>query len=155
MTFQELLNSRAFFNIFLKNDTFFNSLKEKFPEILADLTSSRSNPNCGCTNRVKDHLNSKLINDPDYFNNLMNIDEIKNLTLQAPNYRVPNNPIENHVQMMQQNMFRNSGGFGRIFEIGKTEEDWKTLAKKLNEEKVFFKSFSIIEKPDKLVVYFI
>jgi hypothetical protein len=85
----------------------------------------------------------------------MNIDEIKNLTLQAPNYRVPNNPIENHVQMMQQNMFRNSGSFGRIFEIGKTEEDWKNLAKKLNEEKIFFKSFSIIEKPDKLVVYFI
>jgi hypothetical protein len=85
----------------------------------------------------------------------MNIDEIKNLTVQTPNYRVPNNPMESHVQMMQQNMFRNSGGFGRIFEIGKTEEDWKNLAKKLNEEKIFFKSFSIIEKPDKLVVYFI
>jgi len=57
------------------------------------------------------------------------------------------------MQMMQQNMFRNSGG--RIFEIGKTEEDWKNLAKKLSEEKINFKSFSVVEKEDKLVVYFI
>ena len=53
----------------------------------------------------------------------------------------------------QQNIFRNSGG--RVFEIGKTEEDWKNLAKKLTEERISFKSFSIVEKPDKLVVYFI
>ena len=57
------------------------------------------------------------------------------------------------MQMMQQNIFRNNGG--RVFEIGKTEEDWKNLAKKLTEEKIPFKSFSIVEKADKLVVYFI
>ena len=55
--------------------------------------------------------------------------------------------------MMQQNMFKNSGG--RVFEIGKSEEDWKNLAKKLSDEKISFKSFSIIEKENKLVVYFI
>ena len=55
--------------------------------------------------------------------------------------------------MMQLNMFRNSGG--RVFEIGKSEEDWKNLAKKLTDEKISFKSFSVVEKEDKLVVYFI
>ena len=45
MTFQELLNSPVFFTTFMKNDAFFNSLKDKLPEILADLTSSRNNPN--------------------------------------------------------------------------------------------------------------
>lgn len=157
MTFQELLNSPVFFNTFMKNDTFFDSLKDKFPEILADLTSSRNNPNCSCKNRVKAHLQGKITTEQDYFNNLINNEEVKKLTQEKAeeikNSQVPTNPMENHMQMMQQNMFRNSGG--RIFEIGKTEEDWKNLAKKLSEEKTNFKSFSVVEKEDKLVVYFI
>jgi hypothetical protein len=157
MTFQELLNSPIFFNTFIKNDTFFNSLKDKFPEILADLTSSRNNPNCSCKNRVKAHLQSKLANEADYFNNLINNEEVKKLTEEKAeeikSSQVPTNPMENHIQMIQQSMFKNSGG--RVFEIGKTEEDWKNLAKKLSEEKINFKSFSVVEKEDKLVVYFI
>jgi hypothetical protein len=157
MTFQELLNSQAFFHIFLKNDTFFNSLKDKFPEILADLTSSRNNPNCSCKNRVKIFLQEKITSEQDYFNNLINNEEIKKITIekteQIKNSQRLNNPMEAHMNMIQQNMFRNSGG--RIFEIGKTEEDWKNLTKKLNEEKINFKSFSVTEKEDKLVVYFI
>jgi hypothetical protein len=50
-------------------------------------------------------------------------------------------------------MFKNSGG--KVFEIGKSEEDWKNLANKLSDEKIGFKSFSVVEKEDKLVVYFI
>jgi hypothetical protein len=157
MTFKELINSPVFFNTFIKNDTFFNSLKDKFPEILADLTSSRNNPNCSCKNRVKSHLQGKIAIEQDYFNNLINNEEVKKLTQEKAeeirNSQAPINPMENHMQMMQQNMFRNSGG--RVFEIGKTEEDWKNLAKKLTEEKISFKSFSIVEKSDKLVVYFI
>jgi hypothetical protein len=157
MTFQELLNSPIFFKTLIKNDIFFNSIKDKFPEILADLTSSRNNPNCSCNGRVRAHLQANLTNEADYFNDLINNEDIKRITEQKieeiKTSQVPNNPMENHMQMMQQNMFRNS--VGRIFEIGKTEEDWKNLAKKLNEERIFFKSFSIIEKADKLVVYFI
>lgn len=157
MTFQELINSPVFFNTFLKNDTFFNSLKDKFPEILADLTSSRNNPNCSCKNRVKSHLQGKITIEQDYFNNLINNEEVKKLTQEKAeeikNSQILINPIENHMQMIQQNIFKNSGG--RVFEIGKTEGDWKDLAKKLTEEKISFKSFSIVEKSDKLVVYFI
>jgi hypothetical protein len=157
MTFQELLNSPVFFNTFVKNDTFFNSLKDKFPEILADLTSSRNNPNCSCKNRVKAHLQAKITTEESYFNNLISNEEIKKLTQEKAeeikNSQAQTNPMEKHMQMMQQNIFRNSGG--RIFEIGKTEEDWKNLAKKLNDEKINFKSFSVVEKEDKLVVYFI
>jgi len=157
MTFQELLNSPVFFNTFIKNDVFFNSLKGKFPEILADLTSSRNNPNCSCKNRVKAHFENKITTEQDYFNNLINNEEIKKLleekAEEIKNSQIPTNAMEHHMQMMQQNMFRNSGG--RVFEIGKSEEDWKNLAKKLSDEKIGFKSFSVVEKEDKLVVYFI
>jgi len=157
MTFPELLNSPVFFNTFLKNDTFFNSLKDKFPEILADLTSSKNNPNCSCKNRVKAHLQAKITTEEDYFNNLINNEEIKKLLEEKAgeikSSQVSSDPMEHHMQMMQQNMFRNSGG--RVFEIGKSEEAWKDLAKKLSDEKIGFKSFSLVEKEDKLVVYFI
>ena len=72
MTFQELLNSPVFFNTFIKNDTFFNSLKDKFPEILADLTTAKFNSNCTCVKRVIAYLLSKIDVEVDYFNNLFN-----------------------------------------------------------------------------------
>ena len=157
MTFQEILNSPVFFNTFIRNDVFFNSLKDKFPEILADLTSSRNNPNCSCKNRVKAHLQAKISAEESYFNSLINNEEIQKIiqekTEEIKNSQTPINPIENHMQMMQQNIFKNSGG--RVFEIGKSEEDWKSLAKKLTDEKISFKSFSVVEKENKLVVYFI
>jgi len=157
MTFQELLNSQVFFNIFIKNDTLFNSLVVKFPEIFADLTSSRNNPNCTCKNRVKSYLQSKLESELEYFNDLLKIEEINKLiqekSEEIKNSQIKNNGMEQHFKMMQENMFKNSGG--KVFEIGKTEEDWKNLAKKLTNEKIGFRSFSIVEKEDKLIVYFI
>ncbi len=156
MTFEELLNSQTFFNIFIKNDTFFNSLKEKFPEILADLTSSRNNPNCSCKNRVKAHLQSKLQTESEFFNNLLNNEEIKKIVNEKAeeikNTQIKD-PMEEHMKMMRENMFKNSGG--RVFEIGKSEQDWKNLCKKLELEKIIFKSFSVVEKENKLVVYFV
>lgn len=156
MTFQELLNSPVFFNTFLKDDTFFNSLKDKFPEILADLTSSRNNPNCSCKNRVKAHLQSKLQSETEYFNNLLNNEEVKKI-IQEKSLEIQNtqfkDPMEEHMRVMRENMFKNSGG--KIFEIGKTEQDWKNLCKRLEMEKISFKSFSVVEKENKLVVYFV
>jgi hypothetical protein len=156
MTFQTLLDSQAFFHTFLKQDVFFNSLKQKFPEILADLTSSRNNPNCSCKNRVKTFLESKINSEGDYFNNLINIEEIKKLISEKNeeivSSQIPRNNLPNFLNPMQ-NIYKNGGG--KIFEIGKTEQDWMNLAKKLIEERVHFKSFSVIEKEDKLVVYFI
>jgi len=156
MTFQELLNSPVFFSTFIKNDTLFNSLKEKFPEILADLTSSRNNPNCSCKNRVKAHLQSKLQTEAEYFTNLLNNEEVKKIVNEkAEEIKTTQSkdPMEEHMRMMRENMFRNSGG--KVFEIGKTEQDWKNLCKKLELEKIVFKSFSVVEKEDKLVVYFV
>ena len=156
MNLNELLNSNAFFTILIKNDTFFDVIKGKFPEILADLTSSRNNPNCSCRNRVKTYLNNKLESEHEFFNNLINNEPIKSL-IETNKQEIINsqvaNPMEQHMKMMRENMFKNSGG--AVFEIGKSEEDWKTLCKNLEEQKILFKSFSIVEKEDKLIIYFI
>ena len=156
MNFNDLINSNAFFTILIKNDNFFDAVKIKFPDILADLTSSRNNPNCSCKNRVKAYLNSKLESENEFFNNLINNEPIKSL-IETNKQEIHNsqaiNPMEQHMKMMRENMFKNSGG--RIFEIGKSEEDWKNLCKTLEDQKFLFKSFSVVEKEDKLIVYFI
>jgi len=156
MNFSKLLNSNAFFSILIKNDTFFDAIKDKFPEIFADLISSKNNPNCSCKNRVKTYLANKLESESEFFNNLINNELIKNL-IEANKQEIIDsqiiNPMDEHMKIMRENMFKNSGG--SIFEIGKSKEDWKNLCKTLEEQKVLFKSFSVVEKQDKLIVYFI
>jgi hypothetical protein len=156
ITFQDLIDSQLFFTVFIKNDAFFNSLKENFPEILADLTSSRDNPNCSCKNRVKAYLQPRITINSKYFKDLLNIDGVKKI-IEEKAEEIKNtklkDPMEEHMRAMQEGMFKNSGG--NIFEIGKSEEDWKNLCKKLETDKILFKNFSILEKEDRLVVYFI
>jgi hypothetical protein len=156
MNFNDLINSNAFFTILIKDDNFFDAIKVKFPDILADLTSSRNNPNCSCKNRVKAYLNSKLESENEFFSNLISNEPIKSL-IETNKQEIVNsqtiNPMEQHMKMMRENMFKNSGG--RIFETGKTEQDWKNLCKTLEDQKFLFKSFSVVEKEDKLIVYFI
>jgi hypothetical protein len=151
MTFKELLNSPVFFSTFLKNETFFNSIRDKFPDILGDLTSSRDNPNCSCKGRVRGFLQSRIQNDNNYFNELLNNQEVKDLIIEKQQeIRSTQQPIAS--QMNAQQFAANSA---RVFQIGKTDEDWKRLSERLFNEKLMFRSFSIIEKPDKLIVYFI
>jgi hypothetical protein len=64
---KKCFESKILLNIILKDDVSFNSLKNKFPEIFADLTSARINPRCSCVNKVKFHLISKLENEKNYF----------------------------------------------------------------------------------------
>ena len=79
MTFEKLLTSPVFFTDFIKNDGLFNSLKNKFPEILADLTSSRENPNCSCKGRVRNYLRSKFTTEKEYFDSILDLEEIKKI----------------------------------------------------------------------------
>ena len=64
---KKFFESKTLLKIILKDDISFNSLKSKFPEIFADLTSARINPRCSCVNRVKFYLISKLENEKEYF----------------------------------------------------------------------------------------
>jgi hypothetical protein len=160
MTFLNLLNSPVFFDIFLKNENFFNSLKNKFPETLADLTSSRDNPNCSCKNKIKAHLaNKNNTTEKDYFDNLLKEEEFakmltENKTKIENSYLLPqNHPLQHH--NMYAPMINPMNGRGRVFKIGKTAEDWEALSKKIAEKGIVFRSFSIVEKEDELVVYFI
>ena len=160
MKFLSLLNSPIFFDIFLKNENFFNSLRNKFPDILADLTSSRDNSNCSCKSRVKAYLTNKNnTTEKDYFDNLIKEEEfakiltenktqIENSQLLPPMHPFPG-------QNIYAPMINPMNGKGRVFKIGKTPEDWEALSKKIAERGIVFRSFSIVEKEKEIMVYFI
>jgi hypothetical protein len=152
MTFEKLLNSPVFFTDFIKNDGLFNSLKNKFPEILADLTSSRENPNCSCKGRVRNYLRSKFATEKEYFDSILNLEEIKKI-IEEKKEDIENLVVDRQTEVVYPGTF--GANSGKIFKIGKTEEDWNNLFKRLLRERFFFRSFSIIEKEDQLIVYFI
>jgi len=79
MKIKEIIQLPIFFDLFIKDEIFFNSLKNKFPEISADLFSSKINPNCSCKNKVKVYLASKIENEKDFFLDLLSEENIKNI----------------------------------------------------------------------------
>ena len=78
---EKCIESKILLKTLLKHDQTFDSLKHKFPEILADLTSARINSNCSCINKVKLYLISKLKNEEDYFKIMKNMFRMKNLEM--------------------------------------------------------------------------
>lgn len=147
MKITDLLNSPLFFTVLIRNNYFFHTLENKYPEILADLVSSRDNPNCSCKNRVKSYLISKAEIDANFFETLLSNNEIKTI-LNSNNFMVGEDistSIPPHLKH----------GQSKIYRIAKDEHSWNILAKKIRLENPFFRSFYVSERESELVVYVI
>ena len=89
---KKCFESRILLSIILKDDISFDSLKNKFPEILADLTSARINPKCSCVKKVKFYLISKLENEKEYFEVFFGNEHLKLKLINA--MELANNQLE-------------------------------------------------------------
>ncbi len=112
-------------------------LKEDFPDILADLTSFEDNPNCTCAGRVHDFFVKKLSEDPNILNKYNKDPEALNQI------------IASQITQQQQNVLA-----GKIVEVEKGEEAWQKFVFDFLMNKQFH-SFSVVEREDKVAVYFI
>jgi hypothetical protein len=124
-------------SIILQNKDAFEELKKDFPEILADLTTFRENPNCSCRGRVTKYFNEKIVaGNESIFDKYVDhrLDLIKDI---------------NSVNSLHSEKILS----GKIIKIGKNEEDWNNLWR-VTSGKVF-RSFSTIEKEDAIHVYFL
>jgi len=79
MEIKDIIRSHAFLKVFIKDDVVFNSLKEKFPEIIADLTTLKNNANCSCRGRTVNYLISKIESEKDFFSYMFSEENIKNI----------------------------------------------------------------------------
>jgi hypothetical protein len=120
--------------IIIKDDSIFERLKTDFPEILADLTTFKTNPNCTCRARVVKYFSDKLVESPDLLDRY--ITNIQDLNTQLSAI---------YAQRIQNNYT------GKVFTVGKTEADWQAFSNSLAGK--MYRSFSVMDNGENLTVY--
>ena len=124
--------------ILMRDDSTFESLKSDFPDILADLVTFRTNPNCSCRGRVVKFFTTKLESIPGMLNKYIKDPVSLNTELQAlKTQRVDNNYS------------------GRVVTVAKGDEAWKVFAQELVGGGKYFRAFNIVDNGDSLKVYFL
>ena len=128
----------------IENDQYFDQLKNKYTEILADLTSSKVNPNCSCRNRVVNHLHPKYMSggeDKTFLDTFFEKQEIKEKA---------------EAKIMEMQIRIQTQSLPRILNVVKSGPDyWENFVKSQVTGKIAFRSFSVVDKGDSLDVYFI
>jgi hypothetical protein len=122
--------------ILIKDDETFNRLKNDFSSILADLVTFKDNPNCSCRGRVFKFFSEQLEINPTVLDQYVKDTNEITLKLQSLNEERANNNYA-----------------GKVFVIDKGEEAWATFAGTLPGK--MFRMFSVAERDDKVVVYFL
>lgn len=122
--------------IIIQNAETFDQLKNDFPSMLADLTTFKENPNCSCRGRVFKFFTEQLETNPTILDKyIVNTEELT-VKLQAiDDQRIANNYA------------------GRVFIIPKSEESWKNFSATLPGK--MFRMFSLVERENEIVVYFL
>jgi hypothetical protein len=122
--------------ILIKDDETFSRLTNDFPSILADLVTFKDNPNCSCRGRVFKFFTEHLENNPGSLDQYIK------------------DPVEITIKLQSLSEERANNNYaGRVFVIDKGEESWATFAGTLPGK--MFRMFSVAEREDKVVVYFL
>jgi len=122
--------------ILMQDDDVVKQLQNDFPNILADLVTFKENPNCSCRGRVFKFFYEELEK------NVSVLDKyIKNPSL-----------IAIKLQALAEERASNNYA-GRLFVIDKGAEAWATFAGTLPGK--MFRMFSVVEREDSTVVYFL
>jgi hypothetical protein len=122
--------------ILVKDDEIFNRLQTDFSSILADLVTFKDNPNCSCRGRVFKFFSEQL--------------EINPTVLDQ--YVKDASEISFKLQSLAEERANNNYA-GKVFVIDKGEEAWVAFAGTLPGK--MFRMFSVAERDDKVVVYFL
>ena len=120
----------------IKDDETFSKLKNDFPSILADLVTFKDNPNCTCRGKVFKFFTEQLEKNSSVLDTYVKDASEITLKLQSLNEERANNNYA-----------------GRVFVIDKGDEAWKNFAANLPGK--MFRMFSVAERDDKVVVYFL
>ena len=122
--------------ILVKDDEIFNRLKTDFSSILADLVTFKDNPNCSCRGRVFKFFTEHLENNPGSLDQYVK------------------DPVEISVKLQSLSEERANNNYaGKVFLIDKGKEAWAAFAGTLPGK--MFRMFSVAERDDKVVVYFL
>lgn len=143
----------GYLDALVKTDHVFEALKNRYPQVLADIVSSRENPNCGCRNRLANFLITQ------YNQNEVErkfIDEI--LMDQEVSSRIQ--VIRNNIfQQTPQNSIPQQESVNQInskkFTIDKRNSSWDSFSEWIKSKNIDYKSFSVVDRGNELDVYFL
>jgi len=145
------MNISPYLDILVKNEKIFEALKAKYPDILADLTSAKFNPNCSCRGRVSAHLNKKYVEgDKDFIDFILNMEEIKEQ--KATMDKIIKESEEANRQKLEN---AKDISISNIYQVPKGPKAWEDFNKFVNEKGIPFRSFSVLDKGEFLEVYFL
>ena len=120
----------------VKDDETFSRLTNDFPSILADLVTFKDNPNCSCRGRVFKFFSEHLEANPGSLDQyIKDASEISFKLQSISDERAANNYA------------------GKVFVIDKGAEAWAAFAGTLPGK--MFRMFSVAERDDKVLVYFL
>jgi hypothetical protein len=153
MNIEEIPYIARYYDVILRDNTIFDEIKKKYPELEIDLLSSRDNPNCECKQRVINYLTTKLnVKEDEFFlTNLINSDNAKKLREEInENWKF----IIEQETFKQQNVSLEFSSPGKIYKVEKSDEAWLEFITKIRAS-LQFQSFSVVDKETYLEVYFI
>lgn len=123
-------------SILLRTESIFEELKKDHPDILADLVTFKSNPNCSCRAKVFKYFTDKITENPSALDK----------------YIVDKEELQKEVDKLYAARMQNSYS-GKVVTIPNNEDSWKELG--LQASTKAFRSFSVVNNGDTLTVYFI
>jgi hypothetical protein len=153
MNIEEIPYIARYYDVILRDNTIFDEIKKKYPELEIDLLSSRDNPNCECKQRVINYLTTRLNikEDETFLKSLIDSDNAKKLREEInENWRF----IIEEETFKKQNISLEFSSPGKIYKVEKSDEAWLEFVTKIRSS-LQFQNFSVVDKETHLEVYFI
>ena len=131
--------------VVVTNETAFVALLNKYPKITQDLISGRDNQDCECNSRVSKFLIEEYESNneaKEFLDKVVLSDEI----IQAATI------WENREKEFRQKTF---DFYGKVYKVGLSDEDWLNFFKMIQNQRIQYNSFSIVQKDEHLEVRFL
>jgi len=153
MNIEEIPYIARYYDVIMRDNTIFDEIKKKYPELIIDLLSSRDNPNCECKQRVINYLTIKLNikEDESFLKGLIDSDNTKKLKEEVnENWKF----IIEQQSHKQQNVSLEFSSPGKIYKVENNDQAWSEFVTKIKAN-LIFQSFSVLDKETHLEFYFV
>lgn len=140
-----LAKIQKYLRILLDTDVVYKTLQEKFPDLLDDLISAKTNPTCTCNKRVVEGLTKRYEESEEYKKLIEDIFSMQDVVESITAY---DDAIEEW-KRKEEKLFNN------VHIVGKSPEEWGDFREFVRSHGLHIQAVSIIDKGDTLEVRFI